>query len=108
VASELRSERVSKERERVSQSAPRAAGLVNWGRSPAARYRLSVIGDQREGAAGADQPSREATASREASAAAGLWRDLPSSDYSEMLKLARCPLSLAVTLTALPSMLGAP
>jgi len=36
-----------KERERVSQSAPRAAGLVNWGRNRAARYRLSVIGDQR-------------------------------------------------------------
>jgi hypothetical protein len=27
-----------------------------------------------------------------------LPRDLPSSDYSEMLKLARCPLSLAATL----------
>ena len=55
----------------------------------------SVIGDQLEAAAFVEA-SADAQLLRNPSRAGR--RDLPLSDYSEMLKLARCPLSLAATL----------
>ena len=72
---------------------PTPTSLRTVRRADRLRRDKSVIGDQ-----------LEAAASAEASADTELWRDLPSSDYSEMLKLVRCPHSLIASLATLPSM----